>query len=206
VNSAALTTHRSGRGSRARVRRAFNIVELLIALAISAALLTATMAALDASFFAYQRTTEVASTHTIGRLALHRMLALIRTGTEFGPFPIDPKIAIVESDFMQFRTPDGTLMEIEWVEDVETGGRLDVTVDGETYVLMEGVLEQFDPDDPDVRIYPFTLEYELGYNLYRATIDLAVVPDDNMDVTLDGANTEVLRLIGTAMPRSAAFE
>ena len=56
---------------RRRRRRGFNLVELLIALAISATLLTATMLALAASFMAYQSTTEVASTHTLSRPTLH---------------------------------------------------------------------------------------------------------------------------------------
>ena len=65
-------------------RWGFNLVEMLIALVITAALLTATMVALDASFMAYQATTEEASTHTISRLIMNRMLTLIRTGQEFG--------------------------------------------------------------------------------------------------------------------------
>ena len=48
--------------SRTRTRRGFNLIELLIALAITASLLTATMVAIHASFQAYQTTTEVAST------------------------------------------------------------------------------------------------------------------------------------------------
>ena len=39
-------------------RRGFNLVEVLIAMAITAALLTATLVALDASIRAYQSTTE----------------------------------------------------------------------------------------------------------------------------------------------------
>ena len=71
---------------RGRVRRrGFNLVEVLIALAITATLLTATLAALDASFRAYQATTEEVSTQSIGRIVMHRMLTLIRTGTDFGP-------------------------------------------------------------------------------------------------------------------------
>ena len=54
----------------AYVRRGFNLVELLIALGITAALLTATLVALNASFRAYQATTEVSSTHTIARLTM----------------------------------------------------------------------------------------------------------------------------------------
>jgi len=77
--------------SRRRGLRAFSLVELMVALAISAILLTASLVALDGSFRAYQRTTEEASTHTVARLAMHRLLATIRTGEafDFDP-PLDP--------------------------------------------------------------------------------------------------------------------
>ena len=189
------------RGPR-RLRRGFNLVEMLIALAITAALLAATMVALDASFMAYQSTTEVASTHTVGRLAMHRILALIRTGTEFAPLPVNPHDPIRESDYLDIRTPDGTVVSLEWREDEEA---LYVAVDGESFLLMEGVIAQYDPDTEE-QIPPFTLEYEMGNKLYRATVDLAIVPDDNMSVELDGDNQEVIRLVASAMPRLSAFQ
>ena len=55
-------------------RRGFNLVELLLALVISAALLTATMVALNASFMAYQATTEVASTQLPREPSLRRRI------------------------------------------------------------------------------------------------------------------------------------
>src|SRR5262245_43037990 len=88
--------------SRKPSLRGFSLIEMLIALAICAALLTCTMVALNASFTAYQATTEVASTHTIGRLVMHRMLALIRTGQEFGPYPTNPLITTLASDEIEF--------------------------------------------------------------------------------------------------------
>ncbi|MBT8486460.1 MAG: prepilin-type N-terminal cleavage/methylation domain-containing protein [Phycisphaerales bacterium] len=193
------------RVSRApRRRRGFNLVELLIALAISAALLSATMVALDASFMAYQATTEVASTHTIGRLAMHRILTLIRTGTEFAPLPVDPRDSIVESDFIDFRMPDNSILSIEWDEDDEALYVVVGGAGGPRHLLLEGVIRQLDGGgDP---VSPFTLEYELGFTLFRATIDLAIVPDDNMSVELDGDNQEVIRLVATAMPRESAFD
>jgi prepilin-type N-terminal cleavage/methylation domain-containing protein len=189
-----------------RPRRGFNLVELLMALAISAALLSATMVSLDASFMAYQTTTEVASTHTIGRLTMNRLLTLIRTGTEFAPFPNDPRDSIVESDFIQFRTGDaGDIMTIQWIETdpVLQNNSLYVVIDGNEHLLLEGVVAQTDDDgDP---IMPFTLEYERGLELYRATIDLAIQPDDNMNVDLDGNYQQTIRLVATAMPRTTAF-
>ncbi|UCD74667.1 MAG: prepilin-type N-terminal cleavage/methylation domain-containing protein [Phycisphaerales bacterium] len=193
-------------------RRGFNLVELLIALAISAALLTATMVALDASFTAYQMTTEVASTHTIGRLTIERMQALIRTGTDFGPFPVNPRDSIVVSDYIEFRTPgttvnpQGQIMTLEWREDDQALFVIvtdpDTGVD-EEHLLLEGVVPQYDEDEQ--LIHPFTLEYELGRSLYRATIDMTIIPDDNMSLEIEGDNQQPIRLVASAMPRTAAY-
>lgn len=199
------TPRRSRRSIRSRSRRGFNLVELLLGLAISAALLTATMVALDASFMAYQTTTEVASTHTVGRLVLHRILTLIRTGTEFAPTPADPHDSLQESDFIDFRMADGSVVSIEWDEGDEALYIVVGGAGGPRYLLLEGVVAQYDPISGD-QIHPFTLEYERGFVLHRATIDLAIVPDDNQSLEIEGDNSEVIRLVATAMPRSSAYE
>ena len=178
-------------------RQGFNLIELLIALAITAALLSATMMALRASFMAYQSTTEVASTHTISRLVMHRMLALLRTGQDFGPLPLTPLDSIVDSSYIEFFTNNGQLVTLDWVDADDT---LYVVLTDEhgletPYPLLEGVTS-----------CNFTLEYELGYKLHRATIDMTIVPDDNMSVTLDGDNQLVIRLVASAMPRMIAYE
>mgnify|MGYP003576230762 FL=1 len=202
-------------GLTPHLRRGFNLVELLIALAIVSALLTATMVALNASFMAYQATTEVASTHTIGRLTMHRMLSLIRTGDDFGPFPTSPLQNTVTSDFIEFMTPNDEVLTLLWKEtaDVANGYPVGnalyvITTEGgvdTAYVLLEGVVAQYDDDTPPNRIKPFTLEFEKGRKLYRATIDLTVKPDDNMSVMLDGTNEQIIRLVASAMPRLATF-
>lgn len=194
-----------GRRHRRAMRRGFNLVELLIALAISAALLTSTMVALDASFMAYQSTAELSTTHTIGRMTMNRMLALIRTGTEFGPFPVNPKDSIVESDFIQFRTRNGQVMELNWDEDDEA---LYIVLDPNTpdevwHMLLDGVVPQLDAGG--TRIRPFTLEYELGRRLFRATIDMNIVPDATMAVDLDGDGGGSIRMVASAMPRTIEF-
>ncbi len=191
--TASNRSRRLGRGHR----RGFNLIELLIALAITAALLSATMMALRASFMAYQTTTEVASTHTISRLVMHRMLALLRTGQDFGPLPPTPLESIVDSNYIQFFTNNGQLITLDWVDVDDT---LYVVLTDEfdvetTYPLLEGVTS-----------CNFTLEYELGYKLHRATIDMTIVPDDNMSVDLDGDNQLVIRLVASAMPRMIAYE
>lgn len=190
------------------LRRGFNLVELVIALAITATLLTSVMVALNASFMAYQATTEVASTHTIGRLTMHRMLALIRTGKDFGPLPPDPMNGLVESDQMEFITPNGQLIVMRWDE---PSSGLYVAVDGgQEQLLLGGVIAQYRPDDPDdplagTMIMPFTMEFVKGRYLHRATIDMTIQPDDNMHVDLDGNNQQIIRLVASAMPRVAAY-
>ena len=196
---------RPTRRLRSTLRRGFNLVEMLVALAITAALLAATMVALDASFMAYQTTTEVASTHTIGRMAIHRMQALLRTGDQFGPFPTNPLQNVIESDFIEFLTPNGDILTIEYDPDVET---LFVTVNNgtstTTYPLLESVQPRFDADGN--RIPPFTLEYVKGRKLRRCTIDFTITPDDAMAVELDGVSSDRIRLVASVMPRITAFE
>ena len=178
---------------------------MLIALAITSTLLTATFVALDASFKAYQKTTEVASTHTVSRLTMHRMLTLIRTGRDFGPYPTNLTVnSVVESDYLEFYTSSGQLMRLEY-DDVDQALYL-VRIAGDgtetSSLLLEGVTQV---DDGGNDISPFTLEYKKGTQLYRATIDLTVIPDDNMSLELEGTNNDVLRLVASAMPRTQTY-
>ncbi len=195
-------------------RRGFNPVALRIALAISAALLAATMMALDASFTAYQTTTEWASTNTISRLTMHRMMALIRTGVTFGPVPINPNDSLVQENYIEIIMPSAQYVKLEWVETPDAGhpvgNALWVQVDTDPpRLLLEGVVKQ-EAMDPDtglpVPVPPFTMEYELGRKLFRATIDLMVIPDDNQSVTMDGDNSDqIIRLVASVTPRMAAY-
>ena len=193
--------------SKIRIRRGFNLVELLIALAITGALLTAVLVALNASFMAYQSTTEVASTHTIARLTMTRILTMIRMGDEFGPYPTNPLDTDVASDLLEWTTPEGDIMTLEFVE---ADNALTITItdpdtgDNDTYTLLEGVLRQHDTNGDDLP--PFMLQYEKGRNLYRATIDLTIRPDDNMSLSIEGDNSgQTIRLVASAMPRTAAY-
>jgi hypothetical protein len=189
-------------------RRAFNIPELLIALAINAMLLLATLIALNASYNAYSRTTEVASTHTVGRLVMSRMLTMIRTGTEFGPFPASPLTTTVQSDYIEFLTPQNELMILEWDSDEEAlYVELQDPVSGTQItrqLLLEGVLAQTDSGGNPV--HPFTLEFVKGRYLYRATLDLTIRPDDNQATNIDADNSaQTIRLVASAMPRTQEY-
>lgn len=197
---------------RPRHRRGFNLVELLLALSITSALLTATMVALDASFRAYQMTAESSSMHTVSRLSMHRMLALIRTGDEFGPFPTNPAEPVIESTYIEFIAPNGQLVVLDFDVD-ESGLFLEVheRADEESpwvllsrNLLLGGVIAQY--DGGGVLRSPFTLEYAKGKQLHRATIDLTVAPDTAHNLEFDGDNADkVIRLVGSAMPRSISY-
>ena len=184
-----------------RRRRGFNLVELLIALTITSTLLAATLVALDASFMAYQATTEQASTHSIARMIVQRVLTLVRTSVDFGPFPTNPLDTTVESNFVEFERPDGDIYVMEWIPDQEL---LTIEVNGTTYPLLDGVIEQLDGDDNVIA--PFTLEYENGRKLYRATVNMMIAPDDNLSLDIEGDNAETIHLVASAMPRNAALE
>jgi hypothetical protein len=186
---------------RSARRLGFNTIELLVALAISALLLTATLVALHASYIAYQRTARAASTHTISRLAMERMLTLIRTGVDFGPRPANPNDEIWESNLIEIIAQNGDGIIVEWVEAEEALYiRLFDPVSGmitASHMLLEGVVAHGGP--------PFTLEYDRGRHLTRATIDLAVVPDPTQRTTIEGNESNLIRLVATAMPRLNAF-
>lgn len=185
-----------------RRRHGFSLVEVLIALAITSTLLTATLVALDASFRAYQSTTEEVSSNSIGRLVMHRLLTMIRTGTDFGPYPDDPRVSIIKSDYIEFRTQADQVITVLWNRNTEI---LTYQVEGEDAVeLLGGVVGT--SDDLGNLAAPFTLEFADGRRLYRASIDLTIEPDDIIDLHLEGDKaTNEIRLVGSAMPRLEAF-
>ncbi|MDA0974456.1 MAG: prepilin-type N-terminal cleavage/methylation domain-containing protein [Phycisphaerales bacterium] len=186
-------------------RRGFSLLELMVALAISALLLTAALVALDASFRAYRRTTEEAATHTTARIAMHRLLALVRTGSDFGPLPTNPLDEELESEYLEVRTPDGRWVVIRW--DGE-GERLLIAVDssdgdpGTPHVLLGGVEPQFHADGSP--ILPFRIAYQDGWRVRRVTVDLSIQPDDDISTSIAHEPPPPIRLVGSASPRSIA--
>lgn len=196
-------------------RRGFSMVELLLSLAIVSMVLTSSMVALDAAFKGYRATTDTASTHVVSRIVMHRIVAMIRTGKEFGPFPSDVLDAgqnPLESDFIEFVSMedlDNDIRQISRIEFREAG-------DGEEYGALWLVLLTFengiqDGDPVEARMIPnvedatFTLEYGVGPRLENATVDLLIRPNDDLDaVGVEGRNennTEPIRLVGSATPR-----
>jgi prepilin-type N-terminal cleavage/methylation domain-containing protein len=191
--------------------RAFTIIEMLLALTISATLLTATLAAFDASWRAYKHTTEAASTHVVSRIVTHRVLSLIRTGTEFGPYPEDVLDAAqnpLTSSFMEFVSEVDRAAGLDRITRLERRSVGSSTTNFELwYVLLDGatnpptVMEER-PLLSGVREAMFILEYDVGPRLRRATLDLTIVPNDVEDLRVGiGAETPAIRMVASAVPR-----
>ncbi|MFZ4572948.1 MAG: prepilin-type N-terminal cleavage/methylation domain-containing protein [Phycisphaerales bacterium] len=195
-----------------RSKRAFSMVEMLVALTITATLLTATMAALDASYKSYQATTEGASTNVVARMVMHRVMSMIRTGTEFGPYPedvLDPGQNPVV----------GSAIEFERSFNEETGARTIIRLERRTQEdpargpfelwYIETVLADDEQSSrhefpllTGVRELVFTLEYGVGPRLHRATVDLTVSPNDFQEASFHaGMTAPAIRLVSTVQPR-----
>ncbi len=187
--------------------RGFNLVELLLALSISAALLTATMVSLNACFIAYQVTTEEASTHTVSRLVMHRMMTMVRTGTDFGPLPEDPLDDVITSDFVEFRDHQDQYIRVTF--DDQAGTLLyRVGENGTDRVLLAGVRRTQLPGANEgtlIDVPAFTLEFEKGTHLYRVSMDLTIIPDDNQSTKLDLGAMRPIRLVASSMPRTESW-
>lgn len=190
--------------------RGFSIVELLVALTISSLLLTATLSAFDASWRSYKQTTESCSTHIISRIVVHRLLAMIRTGTQFGPYPadfFDPQQNPITSTSIEFIAEEDRLAGLDRVtrivrRNTATAGTYELWYEQYDASVDPPTLLQERPLLRDVKEATFILEYEPGPRLLRATIDLTVQPNDDKDMRT-GINfeTPVIRLVASASPR-----
>ncbi|HPO94205.1 MAG TPA: prepilin-type N-terminal cleavage/methylation domain-containing protein [Phycisphaerales bacterium] len=195
--------------TRTHARRAFSLVEMLIALTISATLLTATLTAFDASWRAYKDTTESASTHVVSRIVMHRILAMVRTGTEFGPYPddvLDASQNPLTSTSIEFVAEADRLAGNNRVTRIERRAVANTTDQFELwYVLInraDGSTIEERPLLANVREALFILEYEPGPRLVRATIDLSIRPNDEDDLRVGGIDrTPMIRLVASAEPR-----
>jgi hypothetical protein len=200
-----------GRRRAAAARRAFSMVELMIAFTISTLMLAACLVALDSTFKSYEHTTESASTHVVSRLVMTRVMAMIRQGEEFGPYPMGVLVPTsVESTYMEFvslndaATGERQVTRIEKVADPNQSGSFMLSYKRWDY-LNGTQIASFDfPLIKNLKEARFTLEYDVGPTLRRATVDLTVQPEDvrtNATAIAQDLHVPVLRLIASTSPR-----
>ncbi|MCW5764397.1 MAG: prepilin-type N-terminal cleavage/methylation domain-containing protein [Phycisphaeraceae bacterium] len=185
-----------------RSRRAFSLIEMLMAFTISATLLAASLVALDAMFKRYTVISDSASTHVISRVVMHRIMSMIRTGSEFGPYPADVLDA-------SQNPADYTRIQFVSRNDAETGTRQVTTIErrepvtvtlGDDRYTQRGpfvlwlvidtntngvVSRQERPLIDGVLNARFNLEYEPGPRLVRATVDLTIAPQSSQYAKYD---------------------
>lgn len=192
--------------------RGFSIVEMLLALAISAMLLTATLQAFDASWRSYKHTTESASTHVVSRIVTTRLLAMIRTGSDFGPYPVDVldasqnPAAYNRIEFIAEADRLAGLPRVTRIESRPDPSNPELNVLWYVLVDVSGGIETILQERPllsDVSEALFILEYEPGPRLVKATLDLTIRPNDDGDIRVGqvGGQTPMIRLVASAVPR-----
>lgn len=189
-----MVNHRKHKHAR---RSGFSILELLMALAISASLLTAALVALDTMFKRYEIIGNQASTNVIARTVMHRMLSMIRQGSDFGPYPVDPtdstqnpfnssRIEFVSAGLKSSGTYEVTTLEVRAAttvtinsEQVKHRGPNVLWMTVTQITLGGGSTSQSFPLLDGIVACNFNLDYDPGPRLMRATIDMTVLPTGN---------------------------
>ena len=220
-----LTRHRRGPLGRSARNRGVSLIELLIALAISAMLLTATAVALDASFRAYADAAEQASAQAATRMVVNRLLTLVRTSTAHGP------LSAQSATTMQITDPDdGTTLYTATIPASTLSGN---TTTGP-------YIELIDPTGQDIKIVHLQYTNNVGvakqelwmvnlttqksqpliggvtgatfsclrrkdaeglWILERGTMDLTIQPGADATLTMEHGHPTPIRVIASTMPR-----
>lgn len=192
-------------------RTGFSLVEVLIALTITATLLTATMAALDASFKSYKANTESAATNVVARIVMQRLTGMIRTGESFGPYPANPILTpTIRSnwiEFVAFRDPiTGTerIIRLERRDAAGSSGPYELWYTVTTFVNGEYESDEEVPLLTGLNDVVFDMEYDVGPRLRRVTVDLIMQPETggDMAVGVGRLETPTIRLVASASPRA----
>jgi Tfp pilus assembly protein PilE len=192
--------------TQTRPRHGLVLVELMIALSISAALLVATAWAVDASIRAYQINQEQSSLIQRARVALYHITTSIRTTDAHVP-----DNAGARSDFTSglVVTDSGITMYdlnnqvLTYRFDVVNQRLLAIT-GGQTYTMAEGVT-QF-----TVKMEPMRSDESVRTGgswdlLRRATITLSVRTNSKTSVAGDSTGHQVITLSASTMPRQNAW-
>mgnify|MGYP005841577863 CR=1 FL=1 len=185
--------------------RGVSLIELLLALAISAMLLTATMVALDASFHAYAVAAESASTQASTRLLTHRLLTLIRTSTAHGPLQPDatstPAAVLngdtIESPYIELIDPNDRFIRIEYRPATRELWAITQAA-GASIPTAQPILR----DVSSATFYCNRRKDEDGvWVLNRATMDITAEVSGDTTLDIERGNLPPIRIVASTKPR-----
>jgi Tfp pilus assembly protein PilV len=190
------------RRSRRRRQGGLGLIELLVALSISAALLTAVAVATDTSFKAYAINEEQAALTQRARLAMHRMLTYIRTTKEHQPITaaevtrFSQGFIATDTGISMF-TDSGRELDFEFDA---TNRRLLIVDNGTARELLKGV-EAF-----TVKMEPMRSQSAIRSGggcdlLRRATILLTIKTNGQSADINESVDGQIVTLSASVMPR-----
>jgi hypothetical protein len=190
------------RKSRIPRRRGIGLVEMLISLTITAALLTATAVAVDTSFRAYQVNQEQSSLNQAARVAMTRMLATIRGTSAHVPYDSYMRTYFQMGYMMSGRgisMMDDDSNQVDFYHDWETQ-RLIAVHDGTEYTLLDGVTAF------SVNLEPMRSAQAVKTGgsfdlLRRATITMTIQTSATSATSTESNGSQTMTISGSAMPR-----
>jgi hypothetical protein len=188
------------------LRRGVGLAELLVALSISAALLTATAVAIDASFKAYAINQEQSDLTQRSRLAIYRMTTMIRQTREHAP--ATPSVA---AQFAAGATVSDTGIDmfdldgnaVSYFYDA-ANKRLMASINGVERPMCEGVQSFI------VRLEPMRSATSIKTGgswdlLKRATVEMTVKTTSSTATKGEGIDRQSVTLSASVMPRRNAW-
>jgi len=187
--------------------RGLSVIETLLALAISAMLLTATMVALDASFRAYADAAEQASSQAATRMVTNRLVTMIRTSTAHGPLEADasttPPVTLdgetVSSHYLELIDSEGRHMRIEYRSTTQELWLVNIPASG---IAVEH------PILGGVTACSFQCLRRINEEgilvMHRGTMDFTVQPGEDATLTLENGKASPIRVVASTMPRRVA--
>jgi prepilin-type N-terminal cleavage/methylation domain-containing protein len=187
-------------------RRGLGLAELMIALVISALLLTAAAAALDASFKAYAINQEHSSLLQQARVTLHRISTAIRTSDTHAPLSNGPLASFaagttVTDTGIQMYDASDNLIAYQFDQPNQ---RLLCVVGGTSHVMLEGVTA-FSVNLEPMRS-PAAVRAAGAYDLLRrAIITLSVRTTGSTAQVGESTGTQTLTLSAAVAPRRNAW-
>ncbi len=191
-----------------RRRRGLSLVEVLIALAITSVLLTATMVALDASFRSYATATDQAASQAATRMVVNRLLTLIRTSSAHGPLEpdaaanppvtLDAASNVITSNFFELMEEGGNLIRVEYRAESDQLWLIRTPADS--------VVAEEQPLLDDVTEAQFFLRRRENSDgllvLERATLDITVQPTADPTLYIERSSDAPIRVVASTLPRT----